>query len=207
MAQIAQLHSPAAGDTVDPDHYNEDIQQLIGTVNALEAANIATGAVGTTQLADGAATTAKIGNLQVTTAKLAADAVNGTKIADDAINSEHYADGSIDPAHLADNAVTPAKTSTGLLQEKISTYSGDNGATQGITGVGFQPTSVAAFAQDNGTLDYTIKTSSDGVNAAIVQRRVYGADHIISLDADGFTVGDGTGLGNVLNRNGITYTS
>jgi hypothetical protein len=51
------------------------------------------------------------------------------------------------------------------------------------------------------------KSSSDTTYAYLTSAGgdVYQEDHIISLDAGGFTVGDGTGSGNRLNANGTTY--
>ena len=91
------------------------------------------------------------------------------------------------------------------------TYTGDGAATQAIIGVGFQPTLVfiIKLVLNTANLDSPAKkTDQDGANAYVWQKTTaewrYGADHIISLDADGFTVGDGTPLGvntlNILNR-------
>ena len=85
------------------------------------------------------------------------------------------------------------------------TYDGDNAATQDITGVGFTPRFVLIWRQsDVGvTSGYGLKTDIDGLNAFLINLGVpnfrYRADMIISFDADGFTVGDGTGLGNMFN--------
>lgn len=84
------------------------------------------------------------------------------------------------------------------------TYTGTGGATLGVTGVGFQPKFVLIYCQIPGTGGYYIayKCEDDGIHAFIEKAglRAYEADHVISLDADGFTVGDGTaGIGNFMN--------
>lgn len=92
---------------------------------------------------------------------------------------------------------------------KTGTYDGDNGATQSITGVGFQPTAVIIFNQDNFFLGDGVKTDQDGLNADSGRPTAawdYTTDMIISLDPDGFTVGDGSSLTNTFNRLGTTYT-
>ena len=96
------------------------------------------------------------------------------------------------------------------MRIKTGTYTGDGAATQAIVGVGFQPKLVIIHKQIPGqnVYDQGWKTSSDGINTMFVQADAgfrYGDDHIISLDADGFTVGDGTGWANVFNINAIDY--
>ena len=85
------------------------------------------------------------------------------------------------------------------------TYTGDAAATMAIVGVGFLPRFVLIWRMsDVGvTSGYGHKSDTDGLNAFLTNLGVpnfrYRADMIISLDADGFTVGDGTGLGNMFN--------
>jgi hypothetical protein len=99
---------------------------------------------------------------------------------------------------------TMMPTSTARI--KIGTYSGDNNATQAITGVGFAPDLVMIWPKVSGQYN-GFKSSSDTTYAYLTSAGgdVYQEDHIISLDAGGFTVGDGTGSGNRLNTNGTTY--
>lgn len=96
------------------------------------------------------------------------------------------------------------------------TYTGDNGATQAIVDVGFQPKYLFVYPQlDNVVLTFWAqKSDRDGLNTDIIVRGApiqhhYETDQIISLDADGFTVGDGTGgyaAANVLNVAARIYT-
>jgi len=93
------------------------------------------------------------------------------------------------------------------------TYTGDGAATQAIIGLGFQPKYVFVYPQvDNVTRNPAQKTDLDGLFSLLFilgtsSWSAYLLDHIISLDADGFTVGDGTGSGgNALNINGRVYT-
>jgi len=73
------------------------------------------------------------------------------------------------------------------------TYTGDGAGTQAITGVGFQPDAIFVFSQlPAGNYDY-YKDRNMGLNARILNTD-YQADVIISLDADGFTVGDTQGI-------------
>lgn len=84
---------------------------------------------------------------------------------------------------------------------KIGTYTGDAAATKAITGVGFQPTFLIIYAQVAARA-VGIKTSQDTTAAFVLvsaAASLYNDDQIISLDADGFTVGDGTLTANHMN--------
>lgn len=93
------------------------------------------------------------------------------------------------------------------------TYTGNGAATQAITGLGFKPRAVLIYpnATSGVNVGQFTKTDRDGTFAfgtLVTGGAVDGAktDQIISLDSDGFTVGDGTGSANVLNINLSTYT-
>jgi len=90
---------------------------------------------------------------------------------------------------------------------KIGSYTGNGGSTQAISGVGFQPDAVLVLPHA-GQAPYTenwVKTSTMGGYAKELKEKPYwSTDVIISLDADGFTVG--TGMSNVLNTDGRTYS-
>jgi hypothetical protein len=108
---------------------------------------------------------------------------------------------------------TLAKVPGGGMQMATGTYTGDGAATQAIVGLGFQPTAIIIYVEEivpNNTGYYGVKADVDGLYAKVMARfdYMYELDHIISLDADGFTVGDGTGsgIGNILNRNTKIYT-
>ena len=92
---------------------------------------------------------------------------------------------------------------------KTGTYTGDDAATQAIIGTG-QPKAIIIYPQlDAHFYGEVFKTDQDGANAwfyETFQKFRYIADMIISLDADGFTVGDGTGFANVLNVYGVSYS-
>jgi hypothetical protein len=104
---------------------------------------------------------------------------------------------------------TLGKSAVVATQIATGTYTGDGAATQVIVGVGFRPRFVfiileGAFASTPGH-----KNDLDGLNASFqwdggVDWR-YRVDQIISLDADGFTVGDGSGSWNTFNVNGESY--
>jgi len=91
-----------------------------------------------------------------------------------------------------------------LAHFKIGTYSGDGSANQGITGIGFEP--AAVLVMSGGSHYAWYKDSNMGINAKCLGTQQYGDDAIISLDADGFTVGGATGLtGSNNNAAGVTY--
>ena len=75
--------------------------------------------------------------------------------------------------------------------------------------MGFQPKFIIIFAQASGQR-LALKTDQDSTYTSLWSSggTHYQEDHIISLDADGFTVGDGTGggLGIVVNANAVVYT-
>ena len=94
------------------------------------------------------------------------------------------------------------------------TYTGDGAATQAILGVGFQPQAVYIYPQVDVTVGPAFKTDQNAGGLAYLMDSPTGpdqwrwqTDEIISLDADGFTVGDGTPLArNDFNVLGRIYT-
>jgi len=97
---------------------------------------------------------------------------------------------------------------SGVPKMKTGEYTGDGNATQAITGVGFQPKFLRAYRQVTGNTT-AMKTDQDGTYALKDRSGGTGAeyieDYIISLDADGFTVGD-TGGGEEMNASAVVYT-
>lgn len=90
-------------------------------------------------------------------------------------------------------------------------YTGNGLATQGIVGVGFQPRMIWIYPRLANNQVFATKSAQDGLLANVWDRgisvtNIYVVDMIVSLNADGFTVGDGTGAGNFLNVNGRNYT-
>lgn len=85
----------------------------------------------------------------------------------------------------------------------IGTYTGDGAATQAITGVGFEPELLIVWHKANDT--YVRFKSSQDTTYSKNTGGGYFEDEIISLDEDGFTVGDGTGSGISMNGNEIVH--
>jgi len=100
-------------------------------------------------------------------------------------------------------------SAVGLVGIATGTYTGDGAATQAIVGVGFQPKFVIVYEQ-RVLQPPCYKSDQDGLLALFwnfgLGRWIYLPDHIISLDADGFTVGDGTGLWNLYNILDAVYS-
>lgn len=96
----------------------------------------------------------------------------------------------------------------GLAYPAIGTYTGDGAATKAVTGLGFVPRAILIYGQvDNAGFSHSaVKTNQDGL-FSLASWIQYEVDHIISLDADGFTVGDGTGgtNGNTVNVGAEVY--
>lgn len=136
----------------------------------------------------------------------------GVTAPDDFIDTDSLVDLAVETAKIADAAVTPAKMSISAPDLGIGTYSGDGTATQAITGTGIDLSSgswiMVIWPQHNSaTSGRAWKTSSDGIYSHYTARNAhYVTDLIVSGDADGFTVGDGSGLENYLNYSGRTYT-
>ena len=86
---------------------------------------------------------------------------------------------------------------------KIGTYTGDASATRAITGVGFQPEFLTLWEKTTGV--YVRYKSNQDTTYAKNSNGGYWEDEIISLDADGFTVGDGTGGGVSMNASAKVY--
>lgn len=102
---------------------------------------------------------------------------------------------------VTDAEVLAYALASGFPRMKIGTYTGDAAATKAITGVGFKPTFLVIYEKIDAK-NLGIKTSKDttGAFAVIEAHTHYADDLIISLDADGFTVGDGTGLAAYFNE-------
>ncbi|MCJ7560480.1 hypothetical protein MUO79_07660 [Candidatus Bathyarchaeota archaeon] len=107
---------------------------------------------------------------------------------------------------------TRASSPAGGGKTAYATYTGDGAATQAIVGVGFRPRFVQILERTNNdaTVKFACAITEDGGNTLLMQNfpstTFYELDHVISFDADGFTVGDGTGgVGNQLNKAGIDY--
>jgi len=103
----------------------------------------------------------------------------------------------------------------GGIQIATGTYIGDGNATQAIVGIGFKPTYLIVYIHrniDNNFPQYqdvAMKTDQDGLNAFCFLANWsenYMTDDIISLDADGFTVGDGSTFRNCFNNLAWVYT-
>lgn len=91
---------------------------------------------------------------------------------------------------------------------KLGSYTGDGNATQAITGVGFQASVVIVLPSTG--YNCFIKTSdmstTEAKNLGTTNQTSTTNDSIRSLDADGFTVGDGAeASGDNMNNSGDTY--
>lgn len=92
------------------------------------------------------------------------------------------------------------------------TYVGNGAATQAIVGVGFQPKGIIIYEQrDVNLFTPQYKITQDGLWCDLFAGLLGGffdyrdVDMIISLDADGFTVGNGASWNNTVNINAVTY--
>jgi len=107
---------------------------------------------------------------------------------------------------FADVAISALAGGTSAARIATGTYTGNGAATQAITGVGFQPKRVEIYPQVDATNPETpiIKTNQDGTKSRY--HSAYKDDHVVSLDSNGFTVGDGTGDTNYCNVSSRVYT-
>jgi len=104
--------------------------------------------------------------------------------------------------YLTEKAVTERLNALMFSKMKLGTYTGDAAATKAITGVGFQPKLLVIWNQvTNKAL--CVKSNQDTTKTFCIAHggtNYYVDDVIVSLDADGFTVGDGTGSANMTNE-------
>lgn len=99
--------------------------------------------------------------------------------------------------------------STGMCKMKLGQYTGDGGTTQAVTGVGFQPGVIFVLPGDS-TQAAHLKTEDMGTTYSKctgVAANSWVDDAVRSLDADGFTVGDGTGGSGYdnMNKSGVVF--
>jgi hypothetical protein len=162
--------------------------------------------VSAAEMADGAVTSNKLQDTSVTTPKIADSAILDTKIAPNAVTVSKLdeiappTDGqlaSFDAASgkfkwIAPPAGGGAKIFTGF-------YLGDGNPTQAITGVGFRPKFVMVWCATTINHGPFIKTDQDGLLTLLHDNQLQfllDVDAIISLDADGFTVGSNYDINN-----------
>lgn len=89
-----------------------------------------------------------------------------------------------------------------FIRFAVGTYTGDAAASKAITGVGFQPKVVVVWEKVTNKA-FIVKSNQDTTKAFVITHAagtLYVDDIIISLDADGFTVGDGSGSANYANE-------
>ena len=85
---------------------------------------------------------------------------------------------------------------------KLGTYTGDAAATKAVTGIGFRPQAVLIYEMVTNKA-VILKSNLDTTKALVMAHagdNLYVDDIVISLDADGFTVGDGSGSANYANE-------
>ena len=104
-----------------------------------------------------------------------------------------------------DGGITWAKLATGGAQFKTGTYTGNGNSNRAVTGVGFQPSIVILFDHTNSSsYGWGIKTAQMGTSFSHFSANGYQQNLIVSLDADGFTLG--TNASYVNNADGRTYS-
>lgn len=90
----------------------------------------------------------------------------------------------------------------GFLRVKIGKYTGDAAASKAISGVGFKPKFLLIYEMVTNK-NIILKSDQDGTKSFVQPNggaNLYVDDQVISLDSDGFTVGDGTGSVNHTNE-------
>jgi hypothetical protein len=101
-------------------------------------------------------------------------------------------------------ALSALAAGTSAARIAVGYYMGNAAVSQAITGVGFKPTYIIIYPRAAGLMgfhgDNEVGTYFPAATA------IYAGDHVTSCDADGFTVGDGTGDANRLNVNNRIYT-
>jgi len=190
--------------------------------NAITESKIDDEAVTNEKIDDGAVTSGKLGAGAVTEIKIGVDAVTTTKVKDASITKAKILDDNVSPQKLeavdepADLEVPAFDDATGKfkwtapaggggVQMKTGTFTGDGNATKAITGVGFQPKVVIIMTHAGmGDTIQAMKTDQDATFAQISKgaEMQWDEDIIISLDADGFTIGDFSPM----NTSGVVHT-
>ena len=110
-------------------------------------------------------------------------------------------------------AAVPAeepKTHYKMCRVATGTYTGDGSASQSITGIGFTPKYIIIFyLADGSSRGMVYKTDdmpgSKGLIPNFAASQFSYKDDMVTIDADGFTVGDGTGWANVVNIDTAAY--
>jgi hypothetical protein len=101
-------------------------------------------------------------------------------------------------------ALSALAAGTSAARVAIGSYIGNAAVSQAITGVGFKPVAIIIYPRVAAVMAFHWDNEVGTYFPAGTP--VYAGDHVISCDADGFTVGDGTGDANRLNVNARVYS-
>lgn len=138
--------------------------------DAVTAAKIATGAVGSDELAADSVTAAKIASGAVGESELASDAVTAAKIASGAVGASELASSAVETAKINDSAVTTAKINDGAVTN----------AKLGLTELKLRKTSSTVYSATGNTTAFVSWDTEDS-----------DADGFITATSDTITVPSG----------------
>jgi len=194
-------------------------QQVTGSRikdNAITTEKIANNAITTSKIVDRSVTPAKLSFTPPSIARPITPPIIAAEIATDAVETAKIKDGAVTVPKLAQDAapndgdIFSYNAATGKGKwipppagggAKIFTgfYLGNGNPTQAITGVGFRPKFVMVWCATTINHGPFIKTDQDGLLTLLHDNQLQfllDVDAIISLDADGFTVGSSYDINN-----------
>jgi len=188
MATTYSYTPVVAGNKIIVDDVNVPFATIFAALNSFDGGNIQSNSISGDALRAGTVAGSKLTDASVPGTKLQNATIAGTKLIAGTVDTTQIADYAIETSKLGTAAVTAIKLATGFGRIKVSTFTGDGAGTQAITGVGFQPIFLAVLSLGTGYL--YIKTGDmAGGDAKNVTANNTASNVLVSLDADGFTVG------------------
>ena len=201
MATTISVNSVTVGETILATDVNTPFTTIVNFLNSIDGGNIQSNTIPGDRIQSNSITGVKLVDGSITAQKLGTGAVIAAKIGTSAVTSSKVAALNITGAKIAAATITADKLAAGMARIKTGTYTGDGAAALAVTGVGFTPSRVDTVDITGSPYLFIKHTNHAGNNSANVQAGTTVTNGILSLDADGFTVGANVGV----NTSGQTY--
>ncbi len=193
------LRTVDAGDKAITADINANAATIQAALNSFPGGNIQTNTIAGDRIKSNSLPGSKLVNLDLDSTKLAPNSVTTTKIAALAVTEAKIANLAVATGKIALGAVGADQLATGIARVKVDTYVGNTESAHTITGVGFTPIMLFVVRINGGTEAALRMASMTGSNNLATGGAM--SSGILSLDADGFTVGTNTRV----NSSGLTY--
>ena len=201
MATTISVNSVTVGETILATDVNTPFTTIVNFLNSIDGGNIQSNTIPGDRIQSNSITGVKLVDGSISAQKLGTGSVINAKIGASAVTSSKVAALNITGAKMAAATITADKLAAGIARIKFGTYLGDGAASLAITGVGFTPSRVDTIDFTGSPYLFIKHVSHGGNDSSNIQAGTTVVNGILSLDADGFTVGNNVGV----NTSGQTY--